>query len=1050
MADPPSGTPKGEAAEVSGPQGASEASEASGPQGASEASYRQTLATAGRLAQANPGADPSFRLRLEKRLRERARAELPGLARRSRVREELATALRVGAGAVLVIAFVLALSFIFKSVKPWGAGSQNTPTSELPPTSNVISTVLVGPTVLVQQVTTPTAIPLIPPTPVPGNPLPTPSTTTLPVTQSSNGSWTTYTDPAWQQNGESILVSDITVAPDGAVWAGTLGGAVSIGTGVYRFDRGNWTRFTDQDGIPFMEVDAIAAAPDGSLWFATECCGLSRFDGKRWTTYTTGSGLPTNDIRALVIGPDGALWLGTEDKGVVRFDGKGWQNFTMERDGLWGNMVTHGFLMPDGSLLFSTSTTWPYLSRFDGQTWSQYAPPGGPVGVYTADIATASDGSIWFATSEGVFRLKDGAWTNFTTQDGLASNQVFRVVAAPGNVLWFGTDSGLSRFDGSRWTTFTTRDGLASDWISSLAMAPDGTLWVGTAGGISRGSPALSSPAPSATPAVPLNLQSSHNDIRALMYNPTWCTLWIQGQASTYSSVGVQENTYMQAWISRDGTGRVLATGSIPGSLNFNLDMDVSDIWVSDGKTITSLDKQSGQPASIAAGIMHPLDRANPVLGVIFPAYLAVRSEDLQVVKMDEQAGRLALVATWASYRIWIDTQTGLILRSQTLDQNGQVTSDTQVQAILVDGAIPDGELSTEGLDQARFERSPAGASTDSYTPGPESTPMVIVTANIVYSANTANGAELFVMVGQDGQDSTQLTHDSAINTGPACAVDGSLIAFTGIRDNQHHIFLIQPDGSGERRLTDSPFDEADPAFSPNGQKIAFVSTRDGNPEIYVMALDGSGLIRLTDNPAEDAAPAWSPDGKQIVFTSSRDSHAQIYVMNADGTGQTNLSNSPASDFEPAWSPDGKKIAFWSSQRGKGTQEVIYVMTRDGQDVTPLTGEPQGVQVFRNFGPAWSPDGRWMAFYSYRDGIPSAIFSMVANGSGQIGLEIQLTPRTMVASGRPCWLAATTSLSGAQPTLAIPTPAGTQSPAVTPISIFALPAWPRLLRRMKH
>src|SRR5664280_1131338 len=81
MPDAPEGA---EATDPQHPQGVAEAA------GVSEASkaYRQALETACRLAQANPGADPGFRLGLEKRLRERARSTLPGLARRSRAREE--------------------------------------------------------------------------------------------------------------------------------------------------------------------------------------------------------------------------------------------------------------------------------------------------------------------------------------------------------------------------------------------------------------------------------------------------------------------------------------------------------------------------------------------------------------------------------------------------------------------------------------------------------------------------------------------------------------------------------------------------------------------------------------------------------------------------------------------------------------------------------------------------------------------------------------------------------------------------------------------------
>ena len=52
--------------------------------------------------------------------------------------------------------------------------------------------------------------------------------------------------------------------------------------------------------------------------------------------------------------------------------------------------------------------------------------------------------------------------------------------------LWFGTEGGVSRFDGESWTTYTTEDGLASNDVWSIAMTPDGALWFGARGGISR------------------------------------------------------------------------------------------------------------------------------------------------------------------------------------------------------------------------------------------------------------------------------------------------------------------------------------------------------------------------------------------------------------------------------------------------------------------------------------------------------------------------------------------------------------------------------------
>ena len=312
----------------------------------------------------------------------------------------------------------------------------------------------------------------------------------------------------------------------------------------------------------------------------------------------------------------------------------------------------------------------------------------------------------------------------------------------------------------------------------------------------------------------------------------------------------------------------------------------------------------------------------------------------------------------------------------------------------------------------------------------------------------------------QNGAIVTQLTHDNANNLSPACSVDGQWIAYTSFRNDQAAIYRVHPDGSGETKLADNPSRFVDLSFSPDGQKIVFVSERDGNPEIYVMAIDGSGLTRLTDNPAVDDSPAWSPDGKQIAFITNRDGPYQIYVMNADGSGQTNLSNSLSNDVQPAWSPDGSKIAFYSFERGANkAASQIYIMSPDGSNVTPLTASPQGTETRQFYNPAWSPDGKWIAFFSEfigSDGmaISRGIYVMPADGSGLIGLITQLTPSTaypaLDASGRPCWLkAANASLPAPQPTLALPTPTGTQTPAVTPVRIFVLPAWPRLLRRMK-
>jgi Tol biopolymer transport system component len=91
-------------------------------------------------------------------------------------------------------------------------------------------------------------------------------------------------------------------------------------------------------------------------------------------------------------------------------------------------------------------------------------------------------------------------------------------------------------------------------------------------------------------------------------------------------------------------------------------------------------------------------------------------------------------------------------------------------------------------------------------------------------------------------------------------------------------------------------------------------------------------------------------------------------------------------DGEPAWSPDGRKIAFQSKRRfgsnaGKGE---IYVMNADGSGKRNLTRNRA-----QDGSPSWSPDGRRIGFVSNRDGRRPEAHVMNADGSGQRSLTLQ-------------------------------------------------------------
>ncbi len=100
----------------------------------------------------------------------------------------------------------------------------------------------------------------------------------------------------------------------------------------------------------------------------------------------------------------------------------------------------------------------------------------------------------------------------------------------------------------------------------------------------------------------------------------------------------------------------------------------------------------------------------------------------------------------------------------------------------------------------------------------------------------------------------------------------------------------------------------------------------------------------------------------QLAFVSERDGNSEIYSVNTDGTGLRRLTNNAAYDTDPAWSPDGKRLAFASNRASNVDGWDLYVMDADGSNVVRLTVGGM------NSAPAWSPDGTKIAFAGMKDG----------------------------------------------------------------------------------
>ena len=131
------------------------------------------------------------------------------------------------------------------------------------------------------------------------------------------------------------------------------------------------------------------------------------------------------------------------------------------------------------------------VSRYDGYGFVNFTTENGLVSNDVWAIHQDPTGAMWFGTLGGVSRYDGEAsvpkrFVAFTTEDGLASNGVWTIHQDSKGAMWFGTQSGASAYDGIAWISLDTRDGLAGDKVHSIDQDEDGFLWFGTAGGVTR------------------------------------------------------------------------------------------------------------------------------------------------------------------------------------------------------------------------------------------------------------------------------------------------------------------------------------------------------------------------------------------------------------------------------------------------------------------------------------------------------------------------------------------------------------------------------------
>jgi dipeptidyl aminopeptidase/acylaminoacyl peptidase len=240
----------------------------------------------------------------------------------------------------------------------------------------------------------------------------------------------------------------------------------------------------------------------------------------------------------------------------------------------------------------------------------------------------------------------------------------------------------------------------------------------------------------------------------------------------------------------------------------------------------------------------------------------------------------------------------------------------------------------------------------------------------------------------------------------PRVSPDGRRVAFVVTRLSQERdeylstIWVVPTAGGEPRQLTAGPKRDRSPRWSPDGTQLAFVSERgdDSKAQLYALPIDGGEPRRLTSLPNGVRQPAWSPDGCRLAFVSNvgdepkdpsspdskpsrvitaikyrfngegfTDRRAHVFVVDLEGGAPRQITDGDWADQEPAWSPDGRSIAFVSArhaERDVDNAADVWIVPAVGGEARRLTDA--SLQVQR---PAFSPDGATIAFLGARKGV---------------------------------------------------------------------------------